>query len=272
MRTARARLVMAVLLTLVSCGFLCRAQEEPSLTAEQKQQFLLTAKVIKFKQTSKGVTSPYRFTLTDGTITHDAGFQSVDERRHTMQFPDGRSEINFVDSYLYNIAAYELAKLIGLEDMMPVTVARKWQGKSGALTWWLPVVMDEAARRHKKLEPPDPAAWNAQMQKVRVFAELVYDTDRNLGNVLIGKDWKIYMIDFTRAFRLYHEIREPRNLTRCSRELLASLRRLDGKILAERTKGYLNEAELQGVMKRRDKIVAHFEKLIAEQGENSVLY
>jgi len=36
---------------------------------------------------------------------------------------------------------------------------------------------------------------------MRVFSQLVYDTDRNLGNVLISEDWHLWMIDFTRAFR-----------------------------------------------------------------------
>ena len=40
------------------------------------------------------------------------------------------------------------------------------------------------------------------MYKVRVFDVLVYDTDANLTNVLIGEDWKIWRVDFTRAFRL----------------------------------------------------------------------
>ncbi len=34
----------------------------------------------------------------------------------------------------------------------------------------------------------------------------------------------------------------------------------------------VRKMELEGVMKRRDLIVAHFEKLIAEKGENEVLY
>jgi hypothetical protein len=110
------------------------------------------------------------------------------------------------------------------------------------------------------------------MVVMRVFSELVYDTDRNLGNVLIGKDWKLYMIDFTRAFRLYKDIKEPKNLTRCSRAVLEKLRTLDAAELKERTKGLLNKPEVEGVMARRDKIVAHFEKLVSQKGEAAVLF
>jgi len=47
---------------------------------------------------------------------------------------------------------------------------------------------------------------------------------------------------------------------------------LDGNQLAQKTKGYLNNKEVQAVMARRDKIVVYFQKLILEKGESEVLY
>jgi hypothetical protein len=47
---------------------------------------------------------------------------------------------------------------------------------------------------------------------------------------------------------------------------------LDANELAEKTKHYLDKDDVKAVMARRDKIVAHFQKLIAEKGENEVLY
>ena len=35
------------------------------------------------------------------------------------------------------------------------------------------------------------------MYRMRLFAQLIADTDRNTGNVLITSDWKLWMIDFT---------------------------------------------------------------------------
>jgi len=129
-----------------------------------------------------------------------------------MQLASGRTELNFVDSYKYDLAAYALAELLGLDDMVPVYVERKWQGNSGALSWWIPVMMNEKERVNIKLAVPDPDAWNNQMYKIRVFDELIYDTDPNLTNVLIGRDWKIWRIDFSRAFRLYRDLQNPKNL------------------------------------------------------------
>jgi hypothetical protein len=182
------------------------------------------------------------------------------------------TELNFVDSYKYNIAAYRLAEQLGIDEMLPVYVERNLQGHSGSLGWWLPVKMDEAERLRHNAHPPDADAWNKQMLKLRVFDELVYDTDPNLTNVLIGNDWKLYRIDFTRAFRLNEELQNPKNLVRCERKLFESLKRLDRNELAQNTKGYLNKNEVKALMARRDKIVRYFEKLIAEKGENEVLY
>jgi hypothetical protein len=248
-----------------------QSTDQPNLSKDQIKQFLLTAKVVKSEQSKKGITNPWRLTLSDGTITHDASFQAVDEHKNTMQLASG-PELNFVDSYKYNIAAYTLAELIGMDDMLPVYVERKWRGNSGSLSWWLPVKMDEVERHKQGLTAPDPDAWNNQMYKIRVFDQLVYDNDPNLTNVLIGADWKIWRVDFTRAFRLQENLRNPGDLVRCDKHLLEKLKALDGNELTAKTKGFLTKSEVKAVMARRDKIVAQFQKLIAEKGESEVLY
>lgn len=266
------RMVRFVILVGLLSARIVAAADEPALTKDQMKQFLLTAKVIKSGPAHKGITNTLRLTLTDGTITHDAHFQPVDEHAATKEMASGRMEMNFVDSYKYNIAAYELSRLLGLDHMMPVTVFRKWSGKSGAFAWWLPVKMDEGERLRKKLQPPDAEEWNKQMDRMRVFSELVYDIDRNLGNVLIGEDWKIYMIDFTRAFRLRPDLRNAGNVLRCDRQLLDKLKQLDAKDLAAKTKGYLTGAEIKALMQRRDKLLARIDQLIKEKSETAVLY
>jgi phosphopantothenoylcysteine synthetase/decarboxylase len=54
--------------------------------------------------------------------------------------------------------------------------------------------------------------------------------------------------------------------------LLQRLKALDANTLTEKTNRYLTKDEVKAVMMRRDKIVARFQKLIAEKGENEVLY
>jgi hypothetical protein len=250
---------------------LLAADDEP-LTKEQIKQFLQTADIVKSKPSSKGITHPWRLTLSNGAITHDASFQAIDEHKPKMDLGNGKTETDFVDSYKYNIAAYQIAELVGLDYMLPVYVERKWDGKTGSLSWWLPVKMDDAERFEKKIEPPDADKWNKQMFRIRVFDELVYDTDANLTNVLIGEDWTVWRVDFSRAFRKSKELRGEKNLVKCDRALFEKLKALKADEVAEKTKRYLTKDEINGVMARRDKIVAKFQALIAQKGEKEILY
>jgi hypothetical protein len=265
------KLVVGMAMCLLAVP-LARAADDPTLTREQMKEFLLTAKIVGAKPAHKGITNTLRLTLSDGKLTHDAHFQSIDEHKAVTQMASGRSEMNFVDSYKYNIGAYTLAEMLGVEDMLPVYVERKYKGDAGSLSWWLPIKMDEEERVKQKIPVPDADAWNNQMYRVRVFDQLVYDDDPNLSNVLIGEDWKIWRIDFSRAFRLKKELRDPNDLVRCDRQLLEKMKTLDGDQLAQKTKHILTKDEIKALMIRRDKIVARFQQLISEKGEAAVLY
>ncbi len=267
----RWRVLILAAMVCLTCALYAVAADEPTLSKEQIKQFLLNAKVVNSREAKKGITGTQRLTLSDGTVTHDASFQSIDEHKPVKQLAMG-TELNFVDSYKYNMAAYALAELIGMDNMLPVYVERKWKGETGSLSWWLPVKMDEAERHKQKLTAPDPDAWNNQMYKIRVLDQLVSDSDPNLTNVLIGENWQIWRIDFTRAFRFNKDVKEPKDLVRCDRQLLEKLKVLDANELTEKTKKYLTKDEVKAVMARRDKIVAQFQKMIAEKGENEVLY
>jgi hypothetical protein len=55
------------------------------------------------RQIGKGITCQYRLTLSDGTIVHDAEFQSVNVYEAYRKSDSGKSEMNFRDSYKYSI-------------------------------------------------------------------------------------------------------------------------------------------------------------------------
>ena len=155
-----------------------------------------------------GITNSQRATLDDGRLKHDAHIQTVDIQKASFQTAT-RTELNFRDSYKFNMAAYELDKLLEL-NMVPVSVERKVGGDMAAVTWWVDdTLMTELDRHKKKMEPPDLKTWNPQMYVCRVFDQLIYNTDRNLGNLVITKDWKIWMIDHTRAFRTMKDLPDP---------------------------------------------------------------
>jgi hypothetical protein len=183
------------------------AQQAERLTVDQQRAFLQNAKIVSSRPIGRGVTNSMRLTLSDGETTHDAAFQAIDTRPSDEDRRLGRrraGELNFVDSYKYNVAAYELARVLGLDDMMPVTVERRWQGQLGSLTWWVDdVLMDETERVKTNTQPPGAIDFQRRRMRMMVFAELVGDVDRNQGNVLYSKNWDVVMIDFTRAFRLH---------------------------------------------------------------------
>ena len=244
----------------------------PILDVAAQAEFLRTAKSHLSRTIGKGVTAPQRLTLSDGTVTHDGAFQAVEEQRSQADFGTKGVEFNFKDSHHFNLAAYQIAGMLGLDGMMPVTVHRNWNGKDGTITWWIDDAFDESTRLKEKRQPPNPLAWNYQMYKMRVFAALVGDSDRNLGNVLITNDWKLWMIDFTRAFRIWNELKYPGDLHQIERTLLARLRELDPVAMKAATAHCLTPFEADAVIKRRDLLVAHFDALVKEKGSAAVLY
>lgn len=264
MRTSRHTLRWAALGSLALAvpfgGIPLRAQDPATLTIEQKEEFLRTAKITAEKSAKKGITDTQRVTMSDGKLTHDASVQRIDDHKDVFQGQDGTSEFNFKDTWKFNVAAWKLARLLGIDDMMPPYVDRKFKGDSASYSWWVDnVMMDEEDRTKKSVTAPNLEAWNQEMYVVRVFDQLIYNTDRNLTNLLIDKDWHIWMIDHSRSFRLRHDLRNEKNLVQCDRALLAKMKELDAVTLKKQLSPYVNGEEIKGLLARRDLIVKFFE-------------
>lgn len=254
----RLAVVFVLLLPVVGWPDGAIAQEALSptlaLSDAEKERFLREARVVQTRPIGKGVTNAVRATLTDGTLTHDAQIQTIDVSRNTGPSRQG-VEVNFRDSWAFNVAAYKLDRLIGL-NLVPVSVERRYRGQSGAFTWWIDdVMMDEGARFKKKIEPPSPRAYNETMSLVRLFDQLIYNVDRNMGNILYTKDWRVWAIDHTRSFRLHRELRTPENITRCDRKVFEALKQLDKPTLEREIGRYLTRWEIDAILARRDAIV-----------------
>ena len=272
MLSNKLRYVSPVLLLLVANWRLAIA-EEPAVhrSRAEMEQFLLNAEVLQRKALGQGVTNSEKAMLSDGKLQHEAHIQSIDVQNNSFTSSRG-TELNFKDSYKYNIAAYRLDKIMDL-NMIPVSVVRKVAGKTSAVTWWVDDKMfDDVDRKKQGIEPPNQDDWNKQMYVVRVFDQLIYNTDRNLGNLVIDKQWRMWMIDHTRAFRLQTKLLNEKNLVMCDRKLLASMRKLDQETLEEQLLPFLTKGEVKAMLTRRDLIVKFFDNAVKEKGEGAVLY
>jgi hypothetical protein len=269
------RAAAAVVLVLAWAPTAAQTTAAPApvtLTPAQMETFLLRAKIVRSRPIGTGVTGSLRATLSDGALTHDAQIQYVNQTRPLFQAPGVAAELNFKDAYRYNIAGYRLAVLLGL-DNVPMSVERRVDGKGAALTWWIDeVMMDEKERLAKDAHGPDPERTAMQTHIMRVFDELISNRDRNMGNLVWTTDWKMWMIDHTRAFRIGDDLQRPAALLRVERSLLENMRRLTTAEVAKAVGSYLTRAEVGAVIDRRDVIVKLFDAKIAERGDASVLY
>lgn len=248
----------------------------PSLAAPmgdaEKERILLEGQIVKTDQPPGGRSKSVRATLRLDGVEHRAMVHTLDEWKASFKLVD-RTELDFRDSYKNNIAAYRLDRLLGL-GMVPVTILRHHKGKPASFMWWLEdIQMDEAKRLKEKIRPPNPGTWSRQLYTTRIFDQLIYNYDRNTGNLLIDKQWRIWMIDHTRAFKVFGELQNAEQLgSRCDRGMLEKLRGLDEATLAETMKDVLNPDQIQGLLRRRDAIVAHFDDLLAKKPEILVLF
>ena len=124
----------------------------------------------------------------------------------------------------------------------------------------------------KSSHPPDVEQWNLQKQRVYVFDQLIANTDRNQGNIMVDREGTLWCIDHTRAFAQTSELLDRERVTRCSQDLWLSLRNLDEAAVQQRLEPFLKKGELKALLKRRAALVKHIEELIAANGEAAVLF
>ena len=271
------RRVLLIAIVVAAAPWPCAAQtssDAPAVVAlspAEMEKFLQGGKIIKKKESSKGVTNAYRVTLSDGVVTHDAQVQNVDISKAFFEVDPRHTEVNFKDSYRYNVAAYRLAVALGL-DNVPMSVERVVDGKPAAMTWWLDNVKDDADRHKAKQANANPLRAADYYGVMYVFDELIQNRDRNQGNIMWSPDSKMWMIDHTRAFRVGKDLQKPELLSRIERSLYEKLKALDRQAFTESVGKTLTRDEINALFERREKLVQLFDKKIATDGEAKILY
>lgn len=236
------------------------------------RDFLQTAEILEIERIGSGVTNPRKLLLHKDGIHVHAHFQSHDDARDRIRFESGVVELNFRDSYKFNIAAFELSRLLGMSNVPP-SFPRIIRGEPGAITLWLEGVFTDESRRTDRASPPQPRRWQRQLVGMWIFDELIGNTDRNPGNILIDRDWRIWLIDHTRAFRLRRKLEySGHTIPSCERRLWEALRTVTDQQIQTALKPWLETSEISAVLRRRHLLVDHIEALIDAQGQEVAIF
>lgn len=265
----------AVLLLLATA--LAAAQFSPSEIAERSrwEDFLKTANIVGAVQLGEdeGVTTPWKLTLQQKGVVRHALWKNV-----------SGSPLGIVDSWLYEIAAYNLDKLLGL-GMVPPTVLKRFRGMAGSCQLWI----EDSAVLKKRLQEGlsakvlDKPQWLRQAYIQQLFDNLIGNEDRHQGNVLITPDERSFLIDHSRTFRTTKEFKEILPFSEAKfpgvavmrelpRALVEKVKAIDERSIREAVGKTLSGKEIGAVLARRELVLKEIDRLIAEHGESAVLY
>ena len=242
------------------------------------EEFLKTAEIVRSEEIGEGVTKPLKIYLQKADVQSKACWKSL------SGFRDG-----FQEGWQYEIAAYRLDKLLGL-NMVPPAVEREFNGKPGALIYWATSERNLLQVMEEKIPIPESAREHTENMKylVRAWDCLVANDDRTQQNFLYTKDWRVIAIDHSQAFRSSREYTEklvfgrnglkrtadgrPYLFRRLPRWFVENLKKLDYKSIKEAMGPYLTDKEIEGVIKRKGLLLAEIDAMIKESGEDKVLY
>lgn len=229
-------------------------------------EFMRTAEVVNEKTIGTGINRSVRVTLEKDNVRAHAIFRDADHRERSATI-NGVAYRLFADSYLFECAAYELAKLIGMPNIPPA-VLRTIGRRKGSAQIWIEDALDEET---DAFQPPNALEWVEQTWDMYLFDNLTYNIDRNPGNILVTPDYRLWMIDHTRAFQFKHDLLNDR-VVRVRRATWDKLTALSKDDLKEALGPYLTSVELDSVIERRKILSQHIDELVAAHGEDVVFY
>ncbi len=241
----------------------------PFRTDQDVLEFLQTAEIVSKKRISEGINRPWRVELERDGIRVKACFRDVHIFHRELDLPDGK-HFNFRDDAVFELAAFELGRLLGMRNIPPV-VERTFMGKKGTLQLWVENAFSETQRLADGLRPKDLKLWRCQHELMVLFDNLIYNEDRNQGNILFDRQWNRWLIDHTRAFRNHRRLLTPENVKRCNWKVWERLRQLDRQTLDERLGPYLTGTQVQAILDRRDLLQTLLQARIDRYGRSKVL-
>ncbi len=215
--------------------------------------WLAHAEIVGVEELPAGITEPQRFTLRRDGIEMRAVLKKLSTDFGATQ---STRSLNEGDRFEFEIAAYELDRLLGL-GMVPVTVPRTVNGKPAALQFWV----EGAINARQMIEAGQaPGGWcpiDPQYNLMNVFDVLVHNTDRTQENLLLTRDWDVVLIDHSRAFTLRQQppqllYQRPVTLPAA---LAARLAALDRASIERELGPWLHRRQIDALLKRRDQLL-----------------
>ncbi|MCK7468573.1 MAG: hypothetical protein MZU91_11035 [Desulfosudis oleivorans] len=185
--------ILAAMVALLHSPSRGQLRADEIATRAEWEVFLASAKVVGRRQITgpEAVTEPWVLTLRSGPIERQALWKDVDGK------PKG-----ILDCWRYEIAAYRLDKALGL-GMIPATVERRDGARRGSCQLYSPDAepLRDRIKTLEELTPAGLAVWRRGGYVQQAFDNLIGNSDRSQGNILLTPDWRWVLIDHSRAFR-----------------------------------------------------------------------
>ena len=233
-------------------------------------EFMRTAEIVDIRDLGIGVTRPRLAVLERDGVRMRAIFHDVAIERERIWINE-RFYMHFKDHWRSQIAAYRVARLLGL-DNVPPTVERQIDRVRGSLQAWIENGMSDTDRVEGKIQPPNYRRFLQDRRVMRVFDNLIYNDDRNTGNVVIGPEWKYWMVDHTRAFQQDSDLRDPDQVSQIELHFWQRLQALTEEEVRAAVSDHLDGQEIEALMQRHEKLVDLIEELIDKRGEAAVIF
>ena len=241
----------------------------PFRTYNEATEFLRTARIVSSENVGIGIAGIKRLMLEHDGIRARGAFHAINNVTSDSRV-GGRMFRSYYDSYKNQCAAYVLARLFEL-DNVPPTVCRRVNGIEGSVQLWMEETRSETDRNEAGLRPPVISDWLRQVQAMRLFDSLIFNDDRNPGNYLFDADWKLWMIDHSRAFQMRRELKYSDEFVWCSRRTWQLLNQVTDAQIRAAIDTYLAPTQMGALVERRGRLVEHIQKLIDERGEDTVI-
>jgi len=251
------------------------AQFTPEELAEREkwEEFLKTAEIVGSEDIPEGVTKPIRLFLKKGEVEGSGAWKKV---KGIQQ--------GFLEGWQYEIAAYEMDKLLGL-NMIPPTVERKFKEKRGSLQFWMEFKMNDLERMDQNIQIPPSKLdnWSKMKNLMRAFDSLIANEDRTQENIRYTKDWRMILIDHSRSFRsskkfaknlVYGKrgIKERKLFRILPRAFVEKIKALNFDNIKKAVGSYLKDKEIKAILARKELLLTEIDEMIKEKGQDKVLY